>query len=320
MSLKAPLARLALLATVLCAFSASASAQFREEAFNQSYNNPSDSTAAADSIDKMWSFKEFFRGISHKDSLRIGSMFGGATVFIGAEQIYNRQYWKLPLVYGGLGATLGLGFHYRSLYNSSGKTDERAKKMMGYMFAGAGLVYWGTLMDGIVNYKRKVPRQPGKATVYSILLPGLGQAYNGEYWKIPVYWGGLIGSYHFLTLNNLNYHRFKRIHNEATDPEGEYNGPIPAERALYYRDVFRRMRDYSIVAMMGFYLLQVIDANVFAYMRDFEVAEDMSVSLAPAVITPLESYASTGSPFAPRGPAGFSPQSGAFGLRLGITF
>ena len=305
----------------LCAFSVGGRAQFKEDAFSQTYANPADSTAMKDSVDKMWTFREFFRGVSHKDTLRIGSMFAGATVFIGAEQVYNRQYWKLPLVYGGLGATVGMGFHYRSQYKAD-PADTHAKDMATWMFAGAGALYWATLMDGIYNYKREERGQPGKATIYSILLPGLGQAYNGEFWKIPIYWGGLIGSYHFYADNNNNYKRYKRIHNEATDTEHEYTGGIPAERALYYRDVFRRFRDYSTVALIGFYLLQVIDANVFAYMRDFEVNDDLALRVAPTVISPYTDYALTPSPVAGtrfRGPAP-SPGDHALGLKVGFTF
>ena len=72
---------------LLFAFSMQSHAQFREEAFNQSYNEPSDTTSAKDSVAQMWTFREFFRGIAHKDTLRIGSLFAGATVFVGAEQI-----------------------------------------------------------------------------------------------------------------------------------------------------------------------------------------------------------------------------------------
>ena len=115
----------------LAAFSTGTKAQFKEEAFSQSYNDPSDTTGAArDSVDKMWSFREFFRGVSHKDTtLRIGTMFAGSTVFIGAEQIYNRQYWKLPVIYGGLGATIGMGIHYNSKYRHSKKGYDIAMKL-----------------------------------------------------------------------------------------------------------------------------------------------------------------------------------------------
>ena len=308
----------------LAVFTVGARAQFREEAFSQNYASPSDTLASRDSVDQMWSFKEFFHGVAHHDStLKIGSMFAGSTVFIGAEQFYNKQYWKIPITYAGLGTTITMGVKYHKRYKAS-KTaydlayeadpettltvDEDAKKMATYMFAGAGLIYWGTLMDGVVNYKRDIKGQAGKATLYSLLVPGLGQAYNGEYWKIPIYWGAIVGSYH--------YKRYKRIHNEATAEDSTYEGLIPAERALYYRNTFRRFRDYSVVAIVGSYLLQVIDANVFSYMQDFEVNDDLSMSISPTLITACNEYAMT----APHRSSGGIIGDNAVGFKIGFTF
>jgi hypothetical protein len=67
--------------------------------------------------------------------------------------------------------------------------------------------------------------------------------------------------------------------------------PLDAETAKWYRDVYRRYRDYSIVATALFYVLQIIDANVFAYMHDFEVTDDLSMNIEPAVISPYNEYA-----------------------------
>lgn len=309
-----------------------ANAQFKEEAFTQTYNDTSVHTAAADTADKMFSFKELFGGLAHKQDLRIGTMFGGSIFLPGISQIYNRQYWKLPIIYGGIGALAGTGGYYIHKYNVSKKNyeaalasipdfatnvsitpgiDYRAKQTGTWLLVGAGLVYWGALLDGAINYKPTEHPHPGRATVYSILLPGLGQAYNGEYWKIPIYWGCLIGSVHYLYTNNINYQRFKRIHNEATtDPN--YTGTISAETAVWYRDVYRRYRDYSIVATALFYLLQVIDANVFAYMHDFEVSDDISMNIEPAVIAPDNAYALN--------PIPTPGIDNAIGIRMGIRF
>ncbi len=278
---------------VLCA--AGASAQFRSEAFQQSYND--DKATSKDSTDVLFSFKDYFAGLSHKNEIKIGTMFAGSLLCIGGEQIYNRQYWKLPIVYSAILAPLGTGIYL----NTQGR-HEGAK----YCFIGAGLGYWATLMDGVASYKSDTYPLPGKATLYSLLLPGLGQAYNGEYWKIPIYIGGMGAAYYFYNTNNINYQRYRRIYKEASNKDVPYTGPITSEQALYYRDVFRRYRDYSVLAIALVYLLQVIDANVFSYMHDFEIVDDMAFEVKPAVIMPDTQLA-------------FNPAP-AFGVSVGFRF
>ncbi len=330
-----------ILAIIFCLtfFAQRSDAQFKEGAFTQNYNEQSDSLATKDSVDKLFSFKEFFGGLAHKNTIKIGAMTGGSMLFIGASQIYNKDYWKLPIIYGGIGSLAGTGGYYLHRYSKSKKAydsfltekaeyetaygspfpleapplDTKAKKTGTWLMVGAGLMYWGTLLDGAICYKSEKNPDPGRATIYSLLLPGLGQIYNGELFKVPIYWGCLAGSVHFLTTNHTNYVRFKRIHNEATDPNPEISSkvPISGETAKWYRDVYRRYRDYSIVATIAFYMLQVIDANVFAYMHDFEVDDNITMNLEPAVIAPDNAYAMRG---------GYSGGQNAIGLRLGITF
>ena len=312
-------------------------AQFREDIYKQSGNSRTDSTARADTTTRIFSFKEYFGGLAHKNTIKIGTMFGASMILPGTAQIYNGDYWKLPIVYGGLGAFAGTGGYYLHQYNKSKKAyqaweteklayetefgtqypyeapliNHKAKTTGTWLMVGAGLVYWGSLMDGVVCYQSDKFPHPGRATLYSALLPGLGQIYNGELYKVPIYWGGLLVSVHFLTTNHTNYIRFKNIHNEATTSDS-YTGPISGETAKWYRDVYRRYRDYSIVATALVYFLQVIDANVFAYMHDFEVTDDISMNLEPAIIPPNNAYAlNPGSP-------GFNHN--AVGVRLGLTF
>lgn len=293
-------------------------AQFKQEAFKQSYTDPSDTTAT-DSTQVMFSFKEYFGGLKHTRDARIGVVVGGSSVFIGGAQIYNRQYWKLPVIYGAIGAGVGGGLVYRRKWQQEGSEDFR--RMSNWFFAGAGLVYWGALMDGTVNYRKDIPVQAGKATLYSLLLPGLGQAYNGEYWKIPIYYGCLLGSVHFYSVNRKNYLRYKWIYDQATNPDIQYDGPVQESTAKYYRDVYRRYRDYSVLAIAGFYLLQVIDANIFSYMRDFDLSDDIELSLSPAVITDTPAYSYDQYALSTGCRTGYpGTNSQGFGLRLGLTF
>ncbi len=327
-----------LIVIFLTGFAFTGNAQFKEEAFSQTYNNPSDSTSTSDTSG-LFSFKEFFGGLAHKNTMKIGTMFAGSVILPGTAQIYNKDYWKLPIVYGSIGALAGSGGYFLHKYNTTKKgydawneakitfekqyntpypfdapfVDEKSKKAGTWLMAGAGLMYWATLMDGIVNYESDRDPLPGRATLYSVLFPGLGQIYNGELFKVPIYWGGLMASIHFLSVNSLNYKRFKRIHNEATTPDSGYNQRISAETAKWYRDVYRRYRDYSIVATVACYLLQVIDANVFAYMHDFEVSDEITMNIEPAVIAPYNAYAIN----SPQ-PVGYGQN--AFGMRVGFRF
>lgn len=332
-----------ILAVLFCMtfFAQRSDAQFKEGAFTQNYNEPGDTTSRSDTVDKLFSFKDWFGGLAHKNTIKIGTMFAGSVILPGTAQIYNKQYWKLPIVYGGIGAFAGTGGYYLHKYNVSKKAydsfmaekaafetqhstpypftppalDTRAKTTGTWLMVGAGLMYWGSLLDGVISYKSDTKPHPGRATIYSILLPGLGQIYNGELFKVPIYWGCLLGSVHFLVTNNTNYVRFKRIHNEATNPDPAISSqvPISGETAKWYRDEYRRYRDYSIVALAAFYLLQVIDANVFAYMHDFEVDENITMNIEPAVIAPDNAYAINGT-------MPYNGGQNAIGLRFGITF
>ena len=296
----------------LTGFAVDGNAQSKEEAFQQTYNEKGDSTAVADTADKLFSFKEWGRGLAHKQTIEIGTMFMGSVFAPGTAQIYNKDYWKLPIIYGGIGTLAGTGGYYLHRYNKSGNPSDKTTGT--WLLAGAGLVYWGSLMDGVISYESDIDPLPGRATMYSALLPGLGQIYNGELFKVPIYWGGLLVSSHLLVKYNTNYKRFKRIHNEATstDPEISGNVPINGETAKWYRDVYRRYRDYSIVATVLVYALQVLDANVFAYMHDFEVTDDISMNIEPALISPYNEYAMHTGPV--------NPMNNAFGMRVGIKF
>ncbi|MCQ2143961.1 MAG: DUF5683 domain-containing protein [Bacteroidales bacterium] len=326
--MKKLLSYLVVLTVALTAISLPSRAQFKEDAFTQTYNEKGDTLNVKDTSDQLFSFKELFGGLSHKREARIGVVFAGSLFMPGSFQIYNEQYWKLPIVYSGLAAFGAAGGYYRYQYDhgvklhkqwetsfkeweslrieyetlNSGMTyteaapvehmiDARSKTISTWLFVGMGLWYWGSLMDGVTCYKRDVQPHPGRATLYSLLLPGLGQCYNGEYWKVPVYWGLLAGGIHFWTTNQTNYKRYQRIYKEAGAEGSTYTGSISAETAKYYRDSYRRFRDYSVLATCAFYLLQVIDANVFAFMYDFEVNDDISLQMAPTLITPESSYA-----------------------------
>ncbi|MBQ0025329.1 MAG: hypothetical protein KBT00_06380 [Bacteroidales bacterium] len=249
---------------------------------------PNDSTEVPIDSAQGFSFVKMVRGYARKDTLQPGYMLLGTALVPGAGQFYNRQYWKIPFTYAGIGSGLFCGIWGNKQYAKTGEKKYSTLSLLGYI--GAGAVYWGQMMDAVVNYSTPLPRPvPAKSTIYSLLLPGLGQANNGDYWKIPIWYGGLMTCAYFYHTNNIQYQRFRYLYEMSTySSETGYTGSITASQAEWYRDTYRRYRDYSILAAILVYALQVIDANVFAYMADFNVDNNIaSIDVRPAVIPPL---------------------------------
>ena len=245
------------------------------------------SYVATDSL-QGFSIRRMVRGFAHKDSLTAGYFFLGSAILPGVGQIYNRDYWKVPVLYTGIAAGVLGGIQFNVQYQKTGEDKYRIYRNASYI--GAGLFYWGQLMDGIICYKTDFrPPVPAKSTIYSALLPGLGQAYNGDYWKIPIWWGGLAACAYFYHMNDMQYKRFKYIYQLTKHPqETGYVGTITDQQAEWYRDRYRRYRDYSIIATILVYALNIVDANVFAYMADFDVNDNIaSLQIEPGVIEPL---------------------------------
>lgn len=139
-----------------------------------------------------------------------------------------------------------------------------------------------------LDYKPYDALAPARAAFYSAVLPGLGQAHNGKYWKIPIAYGGLgVGVYFYLN-NDKQYERYRSIYkrrlagftdDEFTTPQGVQrvtnDGLIRAQR------FYQRNKELSLLVIAGVYALNIIDANVDAHLQQFNVSEDLS--LRPAV-------------------------------------
>lgn len=144
--------------------------------------------------------------------------------------------------------------------------------------------------------KRKAinPLAPSKAAFYSAVLPGLGQIYNQRYWKVPIVFGAIgTGVYAYIYNDDL-YDRFrdafKRRRAGFTDDEFydlNNSGVVPgnpdlSDEALQdAQERYQRDRDLALVITLGLYALNIIDANVDAHLKQFNVDEDLSLELKP---------------------------------------
>jgi hypothetical protein len=178
------------------------------------------------------------------------------------------------------------------------------------LFAGI-MLCCSTLSFGQMAVKDSVKQlpehHPGRATLYSALLPGLGQAYNKKYWKIPLLYAGFAAMGYFIKTNNDRYMVFqKAIPAFANDPNLRTytieNREFTLDNILIIKDGYRRNRDLSIIFTSIIYILNILDANVDAHLFYFNVNDNLSLRLQPAYI-----------PMAPNG-------SGIAGLNLCMSF
>ncbi|WP_223551700.1 DUF5683 domain-containing protein [Aestuariivivens sp. NBU2969] len=134
------------------------------------------------------------------------------------------------------------------------------------------------------------PLSPAKAAFLSAVLPGLGQAYNKKYWKIPLVYGALGTGIYFYINNNKEYNRYRdayksRLAGFKTDefyfgPQGEeLTTPRITDDGLQRAQKFyRRNKELSLLITIGIYALNIIDANVDAHLLQYNVDDNLSLS------------------------------------------
>lgn len=145
------------------------------------------------------------------------------------------------------------------------------------------------IVDSIIK-KPIDPLRPSRAAFYSAILPGLGQAYNKKYWKIPIVYAALGTGIYFYADNNKDYKRYRNAYKrrlagftddefwgENTDgsplssPNISNDGLIRAQRTL------RRNKEISLLVTIGIYALNIIDANVDAHLLQYNVDDNLAI-------------------------------------------
>lgn len=132
-----------------------------------------------------------------------------------------------------------------------------------------------------IDLKPEKKHSPHKATIYSAILPGLGQAYNEKYWKIPIIYAAL-GTSTYLMLNNRSKQREvqqtlnARFDNDPTTVGSPKFKLESNDVLIQKRNVYRANRDYSIIAIGAFYVINIIDATVDAHFYKFNIDKPLS--------------------------------------------
>ena len=163
---------------------------------------------------------------------------------------------------------------------------------------------------------------PKRAMWLAIVLPGAGQIYNRKYWKLPLVYGGFVGCIYAMQWNNVMFRDYSKAYQDImdTDPTTQsYNQflhlgtRITDENKTQYQSIFksrkdryRRWRDLSFFCLLGVYALSIVDAYVDASLSEFDISDDLTLRVEPAVMN----SPATGLAFRPS----------AIGLHCSLTF
>ncbi|WP_224744218.1 DUF5683 domain-containing protein [Pontibacter aquaedesilientis] len=132
--------------------------------------------------------------------------------------------------------------------------------------------------------------RPGRAALFSAAIPGLGQVYNGAWWKVPIIYatGGVLG--YFIIDNNNKYQDFRVALNARNrDSSDVYVNSLiygiqrsnGTQNLRYSRDFYRRNRDLTIILSVVAYTMQIAEAYVHAHLREFDVSENLTLRVQP---------------------------------------
>ncbi|MDE5962490.1 MAG: hypothetical protein K2G58_00390, partial [Alistipes sp.] len=255
------------------------------------------------------------KGWFMSDSMSLSKVCWLSTVLPGYGQIYNKQYWKLPILYGALGTGLALYINENKTYKplkrqyeaytdlSTVRTPElnalqdrmirsNTRRQLYLGLTIASYIYF--IGDAAVSYRTNDVSNVKKATTLACIFPGAGQIYNRSYWKVPFVVGGFASMIYCIDWNNRGYQRFKKAYALLADydqhpelypdgPTDEFHGRYSADFIRNLRNNYRRNRDLCIIITGALYILQIVDAHVDAHLKDYDISDDLSMNLEPLV-------------------------------------
>lgn len=137
--------------------------------------------------------------------------------------------------------------------------------------------------------KKPQPWQPNpkKTGLYSALLPGLGQLYNRQYWKIPVVYAGMGTITYFFIQNLNNYQSYRKAYLGRTNnpyPTDEYVGIYSTDQLQQLQNDYNRYMNLTVLFGAIGYTLEVLDAITSAHLKNFDISRDISMRMRPVAM------------------------------------
>ncbi len=148
-------------------------------------------------------------------------------------------------------------------------------------------------VEGIEIHQDTSSHSPKLAGLLSLGLPGLGQAYNKKYWKIPIIYAGFTGLTYLVIDNHKNYIEFRDAYIARIEDTPGNEDILPqytTENIRVLKNLYWKDRDFYIIMTITLYAIQALDAVVDAHFFDYDMSNDLSIRIKPSIEPTLGTY------------------------------
>lgn len=134
--------------------------------------------------------------------------------------------------------------------------------------------------------KKAIYGKARTAAIFSAVIPGAGQAYNRQYWKMPVVYAALGGLGYWAYNNNKEFKYYsKNLRNAYTfsnpDSVAYATTRYTPGQLITQKNQYKKSRDLALILCGVAYVINIIDANVSAHLKTFDVSDDLSLQFKP---------------------------------------
>lgn len=144
--------------------------------------------------------------------------------------------------------------------------------------------------DSLAFALKPHPYQPNpkKSGMYAAIFPGLGQAYNHQYWKIPIVYAGFGIAGYFIVKNSTEYQSFRKAYIGRLPPNSnftdEYVGIYDGAQLKQLQDERKKYLDMTVLFTGIGYFVQILDAITSAHLKNFDISRDISMHMQPVAM------------------------------------
>ena len=133
------------------------------------------------------------------------------------------------------------------------------------------------------NTKKLKYHSPQRAIIFSAVLPGLGQAYNHKYWKIPIIYAAGYGLYRSYEFYNSNFIKYKKLYDDRV-----LNGDTSSDDFQTfqgYKDQYSKWRTYNILFIAMLYGANIVDALADGYFYHYDISNNLTLKINPKIMS-----------------------------------